>query len=132
MDLSLLEKWIESLKKGHEYYLDQKDENSRDACVYKFKTTYDMVLKMIKRYFKMYYCNPAEVEKYTFAQMIKKAKEESLIEKNFDNWKVFRDGRMKYSESYDEEITKEILKIVPGFIKEIQHLLERLKERTNE
>ena len=132
MDFSLLEKLYNSLKEGHKYYLKQKDDVSQSACLYKFKTTYDMSLKMIKRYLKTYYCNPSEVEKYTFSQMIKNAHQESIIEKGLEQWKLFRDTRIKYNESYDQEVTQEILKIVPEFINEMQYLLKQLKERTRE
>lgn len=132
MDISNLEKTTESLQETCNLFGERKDDISRDACIYNFKNTYEISLKMIERYLKMYHCNSAEIEKFTFFQIIKMAKGYSLLRSDLETWKAFRECRIKYNESYEEEISKKILAVIPNFLEEIQHLIIQLKENNHE
>ena len=90
-----------------------------------------MSLKMIKRYLKIYYCNPSEIGKYTFYQIIKKANENTIIQKGVNEWKLFRDCRIKVNESYEEKIADEIISTIPNFLKEAQYFIVKLKDHTH-
>ena len=124
MNILSLEQSAQNLEKALEVYHKNVESGVlKDACIYRFKNTYEITLKMIKRYLKETSSNPFEIEKLTFNQMIKKAFEASLIKSEVKDWKKFRDCRIKVSESYQEEVVDEILKAVPLFLKEVKYLI---------
>jgi len=59
------------------------------------------------------------------------AKEYSLLRSDLETWKLFRECRIKYDKSYDEKMGEEILSCIPGFLKEVQHLIAQLKEHND-
>ncbi len=101
----------------------------KEACLYNFKNTYEITLKMIKRYLKETSSNPLEIEKMTFNQMIEKAFEESILKSELKEWKRFRDCRIKYAESYQKKIVNEILKEIPFFLKEVKYFMGYLNKK---
>ena len=129
MNITSLKQSAQDLEKALE--ICHKNTESgvlKDACIYRFRNTYEITLRMIKRYLKETSSNPFEIEKLTFNQMINKAFEASIIKLEFEDWKKFRDCRIKVSESYQEEVVDEILKEAPLFLKEIKYLISRLNE----
>ena len=134
MNTLSLEQSAQDLEKALEIcYTNKESAIFKDACIYRFKNTYEITLRMIKRYLKEISSNPFEIEKLTFNQMIRKAFEVSIIKSEFKDWKKFRDCRIKISESYQEEIVDEILKEAPFFLKEVKYLVSRInKELTQE
>ncbi|MCY4643558.1 MAG: nucleotidyltransferase substrate binding protein [Bacteriovoracales bacterium] len=126
MDISSLEKATKSLEERLRILDESNDSMMRDACIYSFKRTYEIGLKMINRCLKEISANPDEIEKYTFYQMIRKAHEESLIAQGVQKWKGFRECRIKVSESFDEKITDEIVASFPEFLGEINHFISKL------
>ncbi len=128
MNISSLKNAARSLEEGLKLYQDSRKEFTKDACIYRFKKTYDIAIQMMKRYLKENSCNPSEIEKFTFVQMIKKVHEESIILENKETWKVFRESRIKVSESFREDVSDDILAVIPGFLKEIQHFIKSLEE----
>ena len=127
MNITSLKQSVQDLEKALEI-CHKNTENGilKDACIYRFKNTYEITVRMIKRYLKETSSNPFEIEKLTFNQMIKKAFEVSIIKLEFKDWKKFRDCRIKVSESYQEGVVDEILKEIPFFFKEVKYLISRL------
>ena len=130
MNITSLKQSAQNLEKALE--ICHKNTESgvlKDACIYRFRNTYEITLRMIKRYLKETSSNPFEIEKLTFNQMISKAFEASIIKLEFEDWKKFRDCRTKISESYQEKVVDEILKEVPLFLKEIKYFISHLNKK---
>lgn len=118
MNIIFLEESVQNLEKTLDAY--HKKDNTfkdiyKDACIYRFKNTYKITLKILKRYLKEASSNPYEIEKFTFHQLIDKAYEDSIIHSGIETWKKFRDYCIKVSEIYQEEVADEILKGIPIF-----------------
>ena len=128
MDISSLEQAAKSLEERLSLFRESNDDTAQDACLYHFKRVYEIGLKMMKRYLKETSCNPAEIEKYTFNQIIKAAHEISITSEDIKKWKIFRECRVKADRSYEEDISGEIMRVAPSFLNEINYIIGKFKE----
>ena len=134
LDLSSLEKAIAQLEQSLFYYhtdVVQRDPNFvlqlRAAAIQAFEFTYEISIKMIKRYLDKAGLSPVEVRDASFPHVIRTACEHGLLLNDLSVWKIYRQERGTTSHTYTEEKAIEIFENIPGFLKEVTYLLARLK-----
>ena len=134
MNITFLEQSIQNLEKALDRYHKHKEDKSalkdifKDSCIYRFKNTYEITFKMMKRYLKEASSNPFEIEKLTFNQIIEEAFTASIIKLEVKDWKKFREHCIRMSEFYKEDEDDEVLKEIPLFLEDVKYFISRLNE----
>lgn len=130
LDFAPLKKAILRLSEGLQRYESNiKDDQLRDGLIQRFEFTYEISHKMLKRFLEQSAANPEEFDQADFQYLIRSANEQDLLLGDWSKWKQYRDARAKTSHTYDEEVALQVVKIIPGFLKEAQALLENLQLR---
>jgi nucleotidyltransferase substrate binding protein (TIGR01987 family) len=135
-DITPLKNAIIQLENSLRYYhsdLIQSDEGLllqlRAAAIQAFEFTYELSVKMIKRYFKQVLLNPAELEDMSFPNLIREASNRGLLLSDLTEWKRYRQERGTTSHTYDQNKAIAIFEEIPKFLKEAKYLLEQLEQR---
>lgn len=137
LDTTSLKQAISQLENSLHYYQSdvvQKDEGLvlqlRAAAIQAFEFTYELSVKMIKRYLKLVMLNPAEVNELSFADLIREACGRGLLLSDLLAWKRYRQERGTTSHTYDQDKAVEIFKDIPNFLNDANHLLNELEQRS--
>lgn len=101
----------------------------RAAAIQAFEFTYELSLKMLKRYLSLTEPNPNIIDEFSFNEFIRKGYEKGLILSELEVWKEYRKNRGTTSHTYDEDKDLEVFEQIPSFLKEAQYLLSELKAR---
>ena len=126
-DTSPFERAIQRLEEGlARYQSDTTDALIRDALIYRFKLTYELGHKILKRYLKYVSANPEQLDRMTFQDLIRTANEQNLLLSEWIDWRCFREMRAKSSDAYNEDVSLEVLAAIPRFIKEAAYLRDQL------
>ena len=118
----------------HYYHSDvvQRDDGLilqlRAAAIQAFEFTYELSVKMIKRYLKQVMLNPAEVHELSFADLIREACDRGLLLSDLLTWKRYRQERGTTSHTYDQDKAVEIFNDIPNFFNEANYLLNKLEQ----
>ena len=124
------ERAIQRLEEGLERYRsDISDTQIRDGLVQRFKFTYEMGHKNLKRYLEYSSANPEQVDEMTFQDLIRTGNEKGLLLGEWPDWRGFRDMRAKTSHAYNEDIALEVVEGIPRFLKEAIYLRDKLQKR---
>ena len=127
LDLSVFEKALNNLKLSIEAYKnDSKNDMIRDSVIQRFEYTYSFTLKIMERFLRESSINKEDV--FTFNSLIRTASQNNLLLGNLENWDVYRKKRNMTSHTYDEKKALEVISIMDDFIKEVEFLLNKLKE----
>jgi len=118
---------IEAMKEA------EKNPNNlviRDGCIQRFEYTYELGIKLVKRYIEQ--ANPIteKVDQMNFRDLIRLAAEMGLIDE-VESWFKFRSARNITSHAYDEDKAKKIFQLIPVFIQKMQFLVSELDQRLN-
>ncbi len=137
LDLTSLEKAVAQLEEALEYCasrLAQQDDrlalHLRAGAIQAFEFSYELSLKMIKRYLSLTEANPSIIDEMTFNELLRKAYEKGLIKSELAAWKEFRRERGRTSHTYDEEKAQAVFEDIPIFLQDAQFLLNSLKQRS--
>ncbi len=103
----------------------------RAAAIQAFEFTYELSVKMIKRYLTQVMINPAEVSELSFADLIREACDRGLLLSSLSTWKRYRQERGTTGHTYDQSKAIEIFNDIPDFLKEANYLLRELESRSN-
>jgi nucleotidyltransferase substrate binding protein (TIGR01987 family) len=138
LDLSPLERAIAQLRKSLAYgrsELARRDPELalqfRAAAIQAFEYTYELSWKMLKRHLESVVANPAEVDAWSFADLIRSGNEHGLLRSDWPVWRDYRKARGTTSHTYDDSRAREVFEILPDFLEEASILLERLHERVS-
>ena len=127
LDIEALRKAKESLQKSYSVYQEGNDEPEMcsiyaDSCVKRFEYTFETAWKTMKKYFKLQYSKKEEeltmnnifryMESYGFAQ-------------SWLRWKEYYRQRNNTSHEYNIEKSRELLKIIPDFLIDVDFLLKK-------
>lgn len=112
------------------YELDTTDTQIRDGLIQRFEFTYETSTKMLKRYLESVAAVPLDFDSMAFADIIRTANEQSLLQGNWSDWRNYREMRGRSSHTYDESIALQVVAEIPRFLHEAQYLLGQLQERT--
>lgn len=126
-----LEKTIERLSEGLRLYAENNSDIIRDGLIQRFEFSYEISHKILKRFLQNISANSEQFDEMNFADLIRSANQQNLLLGNWQNWKKYRDMRNRTSHTYDEQVAIAIVAELPDFLKEIQYLLAKIKERTN-
>lgn len=128
LEISSFEKVLNSLDSIIERYKrDNFDVDIRDAVIQRFEYTYSLAIKMIKRFIGL---QSAEVlQDMTFNEIIRSANKLGLLKNDLVKWTEYRQKRNATSHTYDEEIAREVLAVIPDFKDDAVFLLQQLKNR---
>lgn len=130
LNLEPLQKAINQLNEGlKKYKKHPEDDLLRDGVIQRFKYTYELSWKTLKRFIKQTSATPEEVDRTSFPDLIRTGSELSLLHSSWDKWSDFRKGRGATNHTYDEVKAKEVFTIIPSFLEEATYLLKQLNKR---
>ena len=130
LDLSALTNALNRLIEGNDRYLkDINDTQIRDGLIQRYEFTYEISHKILKRHLELKSPNPEVFDSMAFSDLIRTGNEQSLLKNDWTKWKIFREMRSKSSHTYDEQIAKEVVSIIPDFIDEAKFLLAQLENK---
>lgn len=130
LDLSVLTNALNRLVEGNDRYLkDINDTQIRDGLIQRYEFTYEITHKILKRHLELKSPNPEVFDAMAFSDLIRTGNEQSLLKNDWTKWKIFREMLSKSSHTYDEQIAKEVVSIIPDFIDEAKFLLTQLENK---
>lgn len=127
-----LQQAIASLQRALDEYHQAPSEFVRDACILRFGYTYDLAHKMLKRFLENTAANPAEIDGFSFQQLIRTGAERGLLANSWDHWSDYRLARNITSHSYNEAKALEVFARIPAFLNEAAYLLARLQDHAGD
>jgi nucleotidyltransferase substrate binding protein (TIGR01987 family) len=101
----------------------------RAAAIQAFEFTYELSVKMLKRYLEATEANPASVDELSFNDLIRRGYEVGLLQAELSDWKAFRRDRGTTSHAYDQAKAMEVYATIPAFLTEAQFLLGQIERR---
>jgi len=104
------------------------DEELRDACIQRFEYSFELSWKMLKRQLREELANPAELDTWSYKQMIRVAGERQLIA-DVEVWFDYREQRNLTSHTYDKRKAEQVFAVLPRFLKDAADLFSRLQAR---
>ena len=129
LDLSSFEKAVNSPNRALvRSVAAPEDEELRDACIQRFEYTFELCWKTLKRQLEEEVASPAEVNGYSFKQLIRVGGERGLVI-DVVEWFDYREKRSLTSHVYDEEKARQVYAVISCFAESAASLLARLKER---
>lgn len=129
-DISPLINAIARLSEGlQRYQQDISDIQIRNGLVQRFEFTYEISHKMLKRYLEQSSASPDQFDVMPFADLIRTANEQGLLQGDWPTWRGYRDMRSKTSHTYDEDIALQVVAGIPAFLAETEFLAAQLTER---
>jgi nucleotidyltransferase substrate binding protein (TIGR01987 family) len=130
LDISPLMNAIARLSEGlQRYQQDISDIQIRDGLVQRFEFTYEISHRMLKRYLEQSSASPDQFDVMPFADLIRTANEQGLLQGDWPAWRGYRDMRSKTSHTYDEDIALQVVAGIPAFLAEAEFLAAQLTER---
>lgn len=132
LDFLSFEKTLGHLKKHHNFALKEQDPELKfafkTATIQSFENNYEIALKMLKRVLRDNLSSDEELELMSFKDLIRVAAQNSLID-DPQSWFGYRNKRNITAHTYDENKSEEIFKIMPEFIRDVEILLKKLKDK---
>ena len=101
----------------------------RAAAIQAFEFTYELSVKMLRRYLETTETNPTAVDEMTFNELIRRGYEAGVLEAELDAWKRFRRDRRTTSHAYDDAKARDVFAGIPAFLAEAKILLSRIEAR---
>ena len=130
MILTSFERAINSLKEAIlEYNKDKNNSFVRDSVIQRFEYTYELSIKMLKRYLESISSSKNEIDMMSFNDIIRKANIKGLLNGNLETWQKYREMRNITSHTYEEEKALEVIGIANNFLYDSEFLLNSLKSR---
>ena len=110
---------------------NENDDIVRDSVIQRFEFTYSSALKTLKKYFEGVAFVMEDVQQMTFNQVIRVANQLDLLHFELDKWTEFRQMRNLTSHTYDEEVARKVVAVIPDFCEEVGYLLKQLRSKIN-
>jgi nucleotidyltransferase substrate binding protein (TIGR01987 family) len=105
------------------------DEQLRDGLIQRFKFTYELSHRMLRRYLKEIVASPEEIDRLPFADLIRASNAQGLLQSEWPAWRRFREMRARTSHTYDAKTASQIAAAIPAFLEEAEHLYAELQQR---
>lgn len=130
LDFSSLEKAIASLGKAIKRSQENlDDEELRDAVIQRFKYTYELWWKMLKRQLELESPTLAEIDTWSFRDLLREAAEKGIIDDDIERWFVYREQRNITSHTYDRKKAVSVQKTAFDFFEDANKFLLKLQQR---
>ena len=101
----------------------------KDSCIQRFKYSYELAWKMLKRQLTLMLPTPVNVDQLSFQDMVRQGAERGLLMSSWDKWSLYRNARNATSHAYNQRKAEEVFAQIAGFAEEARFLLGRLRER---
>lgn len=118
--------YAESDRAGHDPILARL---LRAATIQAFEYTYELSVKMLRRYLEEASASPGTVHEMTFNELIRLGYDQGLLHAELSAWKLFRQNRGTTSHGYDEDKAQDVYEAIPTFLNEARYLYEQLSRR---
>jgi nucleotidyltransferase substrate binding protein (TIGR01987 family) len=105
------------------------DEQIRDGLIQRFEFTYELSHKMLRRYLKEIAASPDEIDRMSFADLIRTGNAEGLLRSDWPAWRRFREIRTRTTHTYDVSVAAQVVAVIPEFLEEAEHLSAELLRR---
>ena len=126
LDFSSLQKALESLNVAVERSQGAPQDNElRDAVIQRFEYSYELCGKMLKRRLELDHPQPAQVDQFSFRELIREGAERGYVE-NVEAWIEYRRQRNLTSHVYDEDVAKSVYETALTFLGDAEKLLGHL------
>lgn len=99
------------------------------GAIQAFEYSYELSLKMLKRYLQLHETNSGVVDAMSFNDLARRGYEAGLLKEELAVWKQFRHNRNLSSHAYDQNKAKEVYKGIPAFLHEAELLYAALARR---
>ncbi len=137
LDVSSFEKAIHQLENALVYCesdLAKQDTqlalHLRAGAIQAFEFTYELSIKLLKRYLEMTAPSTAAIDELSFNDLIRTGCEKGLLRSELAVWKAYRKERGTTSHTYDEEKAEAVFEDIPDFLEDAKFLLAQLKQRS--
>jgi len=101
----------------------------RAGAIQAFEFTYELVIKMLKRYLEQTETTAANIDHMSFNSLIRLGFERGLLKAELVEWKKFRDRRNITSHTYDEQKAQAVYETIPLFLAEAKFLYAEITQR---
>jgi nucleotidyltransferase substrate binding protein (TIGR01987 family) len=129
MKIDYLAKALTSLDKAlQRFSTDSSDLEIRDACIQRFEYTYELSIKLLKRFLEFEMPIAEKVDQLNYRDLIRVACEVGLL-RNPEKWFVYREARNQTSHVYDEIQAAAVFAIIPDFFQESSKFYQALVTR---
>jgi nucleotidyltransferase substrate binding protein (TIGR01987 family) len=136
LDLSSLQKAIAQLQDALQYCDSEPARRDprlrlhlRAAAIQAFEFSYELSVKMLRRFLEGTEPNPEEIGNMTFNELVRLGTERGLLHAELADWKQFRADRGITSHTYNEDKALEVFEALPGFLAEARFLMAQLERR---
>ena len=134
LDLSPLERAVAQLDTFYDLSLQPQErevmaEALRMAAIQAFEYSYELSVKMLRRYLEMTVPNPNALDDASFQNLIRLGSERGLLKSDLPVWMDFRRQRGTTSLAYDAAKAAQVHAAIPGFLLDAHHLLAELQRR---
>ena len=131
LDLSSLTKALGQLEQGlSESRAAPGDELRRDGVIQRFEYSYELSVRMLKRFLEMSGSTPGAIDAMSFPDVIRTAAEQRLLRTGWPAWREYRTARGTTSHTYDAEKARAVFAVIPSFLDDARFLLVSLAQRT--
>lgn len=130
LDITPLANAVARLEEGLiRYQSDTSDAQIRDGLIQRFEFTYEISHRLLKRHLELTAATPEEIDRMSFADVIRTANEQGLLQSDWPAWRRFREMRSRTSHTYNEDVALEVVAGIPDFLAEAAHLRDQLRAR---
>ncbi len=134
LDLSPLDRAVSQLQTFYVLSTQPQDqavmaEALRMAAIQAFEYSYELSVKMLRRFLEMTEPNPTALDDATFQGLIRLGSERGLLKSDLPVWMEFRRHRGTTSHAYDETKAAQVHAAIPAFLVDAQFLLAELHRR---
>ena len=101
----------------------------RDAVIQRFEFTYELSVRVLRRYLRSIAASDNEINELTFKEMIRRASDLNLLRGGVLEWADFRQARTDTVHTYNELRANEVAAAAREFAQEARVLFENLSRR---
>jgi len=105
-----------------------ESDMSRDSSIQRFEYTFELSIKMLRRYLELSADTTTSVDELAYRELIRIGAEKGCI-LHPKAWFKYRDARNITSHAYDIKKAKKIYRALPAFAKDARTLHDALIER---
>lgn len=105
------------------------DDQLRDGLIHRFKFTYELAHRLMRRYLRQVSASPASLDQMTFADLIRTGNEQGLLLGDWPAWRRYRDMRARTSHTYAAAVAAQVVAGIPEFLVEAIYLRDQLQSR---
>jgi nucleotidyltransferase substrate binding protein (TIGR01987 family) len=104
-------------------------QHLRAGAIQAFEFTYELSVKMLKRYLETTEPTPSSVDEMSFNDLVRRGYEIGLLNAEIEHWKEFRKNRGSTSHAYNMAKALLVFNNIPAFLSEAKYLLAQIEAR---